>query len=129
MLHYPQLQDGDQLGIEYRYSSHQFSGPYLPHMCAVGISFLFLPQKEYTPVRTDQYPSDSIEEMMRQLQQTIEAMQWDVAPQEEVTARQTEFVAQQAELIAKLQQQQQPQQQKLEKKAKTERLASRHKAI
>lgn len=47
---------------------------------------------------------------MRQLQETMQAMQRDAARQAEVIARQAEVVAQQVDLIARLQQQQQPQQ-------------------
>ena len=46
---------------------------------------------------------------MRQLQETMQAMQRDAARQAEVIARQAKIVAQHAELIARLQQQQQPQ--------------------
>ena len=47
---------------------------------------------------------------MRQLQETMQAIQRDAACQAEFVARQAEVVAQQTELIARLQQQQQPQQ-------------------
>ncbi|XP_028071225.1 putative mediator of RNA polymerase II transcription subunit 21 [Camellia sinensis] len=51
-----------------------------------------------------------MEEMMRQLQETMQAKQRDAACQAEFATRQAEVVAQQTELIARLQQQQQPQQ-------------------
>lgn len=58
-----------------------------------------------TPIQLDKHLTVGMEDMMRQLQETMKAMQRDTAQQTEVTACQAEVVTQQAELIARLQQQ------------------------
>jgi len=83
--------------ISLRISSH-----YPSHLCAVGLRYLFLPQGGIPVAQLDQNNMSSLEEMVRQLQDSMKAMQQDTVRQAEFAKQQAVVIAQQADTIARL---------------------------
>ncbi|XP_028122886.1 guanyl-specific ribonuclease pgl-3-like [Camellia sinensis] len=83
-------------------NSHETLTTQISELTALAQSSTSTPDIEYSLVLEVQNPLVDMEDMLRQPQQTIEAMQLDAVHQAEVTAAQAKIAAQQAELISRL---------------------------